>query len=150
MTAQHTAGWVLPDDGIVDDAAVEIAAKGERPVALTRTERQLAATLILARGGTAYVVSRRLRVSGSTAIALAAIALAANSPLPASPPRAGQRRERSTTAGRSRGETVRPPAGGAHTARTVARTELRHHQGGRSGDERRAEARSNTSGALES
>jgi hypothetical protein len=65
-------GWVLPDDGVIDDLAVEIAASGARPVALTRAERQRAAALILARGGTPYVISERLRVSGSTALALAA------------------------------------------------------------------------------
>ena len=63
---------MLPDDGIIDPIAVETAATGTRPVALTRTERQLAAARILADGGTAYVISARLRVSGSTALALAA------------------------------------------------------------------------------
>ncbi|MGK5559192.1 hypothetical protein ACSNOI_47105, partial [Actinomadura kijaniata] len=43
--------WLLPDDGIVDYIAVEIAASGHRPVRLTRTERLLAAALILAAGG---------------------------------------------------------------------------------------------------
>jgi hypothetical protein len=65
-------GWVLPDDGIVDPIAVEIASSGIRRVALTRTERQLAAGRILASGGTPYVISKRLRVSGRTALALAA------------------------------------------------------------------------------
>jgi hypothetical protein len=63
---------VLADDGIIDLIAVELAARGARPVALTRVERQLAASRILARGGTAYLVSTRLNVSGSTALALAA------------------------------------------------------------------------------
>ncbi len=86
MTARRVRhGWVLPDDdGIVDSVAIEIAVSGARPVALTRTERQLAAARILAEGGTAYVISKRLRVSGSTAIALAA-----RSALPASPVQAG-------------------------------------------------------------
>ncbi len=43
-----------------------------RPVALTRTERQLAAARILARGGTPDLISKRLHVSGSTAHALVA------------------------------------------------------------------------------
>jgi len=64
--------WVLPDDGVIDPVAVEIAASGGRRVALTRTERQLAAARILANGGTAHVISERLRVSGTTALALAA------------------------------------------------------------------------------
>ncbi len=63
---------VLADDGIIDPIAVEIAARGARPVALTRAERQLAAARILARGGTPYLISKRLHVSGTTALMLAA------------------------------------------------------------------------------
>ena len=70
LTAQRRL--VLADDGIIDLLAVEIAARGARPVALTRAERQLAAAAILARGGTPYLISKRLRVSGSTALTLAA------------------------------------------------------------------------------
>jgi hypothetical protein len=61
----------LTDDGIIDPIAVEIATCGMRTVALTRAERQLAAARILARGGTPYVISRRLHVSGTTALTLA-------------------------------------------------------------------------------
>ncbi|HEY1914684.1 MAG TPA: hypothetical protein VGH27_03825 [Streptosporangiaceae bacterium] len=64
--------WTLPDDGIIDDLAVEIAARGIRPVALTRPERRLAAALILAAGGTPYQLVKRLHVSCQTAHALAA------------------------------------------------------------------------------
>jgi hypothetical protein len=63
---------VLADDGIIDLIAVEIAARGTRPVALTRAERQLAAARILARGGTPHLISKRLHVSGATAVTLAA------------------------------------------------------------------------------
>jgi hypothetical protein len=63
---------VLPDDGIVDRLAVEIAASGLRPVALTRAERQLAAARIISHGGTPYLVSKLLHVSGTTAITLSA------------------------------------------------------------------------------
>jgi hypothetical protein len=63
---------VLADDGIIDLIAVEIAAQGMRAVALTRAERQLAAARILARGGTPYLISERLHVSGTTALTLAA------------------------------------------------------------------------------
>jgi len=63
---------VLADDGIIDPIAVEIAACGMRTAALTRAERQLAAARILARGGTACLISRRLHVSGTTALVLAA------------------------------------------------------------------------------
>jgi len=66
------ARWVLPEDGIVDEVAVTIAAAGTRPVALTRTERWLAAGRILAAGGTPYLISKRLHVSGRTALAMAA------------------------------------------------------------------------------
>jgi hypothetical protein len=62
----------LADDGIIDPIAVELAARGTRPVALTRSERQLAAAAILARGGTPYVIATRLHVSGTTARTLAA------------------------------------------------------------------------------
>jgi len=63
---------LLADDGIIDPIAVEIATRGARTVALTWAERQLAAARILARGGTAYVISKRLPVSGTTALTLAA------------------------------------------------------------------------------
>jgi hypothetical protein len=53
----------LADDGIIDLIVVEIATRGMRTVALTRAERQLAAARILARGGTAYVISKRLHVN---------------------------------------------------------------------------------------
>ncbi len=59
--------WVLPDDGIIDPIAVEIAASGTRPVALTPPERRLAAAAILAAGGTPWQVATRLHVSGHTA-----------------------------------------------------------------------------------
>jgi DNA-binding CsgD family transcriptional regulator len=69
-SAQHSL--VLADDGIIDPIAVELAARGTRTVALTRLERQLAAARILARGGTPYLISKRLHVNGTTALTLAA------------------------------------------------------------------------------
>ena len=73
MTAPRTRHrLVLSDDDIIDPIAVEIAACGARTVTLTRTERQLAAARILARGGTLCVISKRLHVSGTTAVLLAA------------------------------------------------------------------------------
>jgi hypothetical protein len=63
---------MLADDGIIYLIAVELAARGARTVALTRAERQLAAARIVARGGTAYLISKRLHVSGTTAVLLAA------------------------------------------------------------------------------
>lgn len=62
--------WVIPEDGIIDAFAVQIAASGQRRVRLTRMERRLAAALILARGGSAYQVHKRLGVSSATARAL--------------------------------------------------------------------------------
>lgn len=58
------------EDQIVDEVAVERAADGEH-LPLTQVERQAAAELILARGGTLTQVSRLLRVSGATARAMA-------------------------------------------------------------------------------
>ncbi|QKG27301.1 hypothetical protein [Actinomadura verrucosospora] len=62
---------VLPEDGIVDPIAIEIAASGARPVALTQTERVLAAARILAAGGSRNDIATRLHVSGNTARHLA-------------------------------------------------------------------------------
>lgn len=64
--------WVIPEDGVIDALAVRIAASGQRRVRLTRTERRLAAALIVARGGNAYQVHKRLGVSPATAHALVA------------------------------------------------------------------------------
>ncbi len=73
MTAQPARRRLaLTDDGIIDLIAVDIAARGTRTVALTRAERQLAAGHILARGGTPYQISKRLHVSGTTALTIAA------------------------------------------------------------------------------
>ena len=44
--------WVLPDDGLIDQQAVLLAAQRVRPVKLTPTERLEAATLALAYGAT--------------------------------------------------------------------------------------------------
>lgn len=74
------ARWVLPEDGIVDELAVHIAATGTRPVALTPTERRLAAARILAAGGTPNLVSKRLHLSGQTALALAATITSTQAP----------------------------------------------------------------------
>ena len=78
MTAGPFA-LTLPDDGIIDPLAIEIAARGIRPVALTRAERQLAAACILARGGTPTLICKRLHVSGTTALVIAARCLEAAS-----------------------------------------------------------------------
>ena len=64
--------WTLPEDGILDPIAIELAARGIRPVALTPAERLTAAARILHHGGTPAVISRRLHVSGTTALTLTA------------------------------------------------------------------------------
>ncbi len=69
MTARPLT-FILPDDGIIDPLAVEVAARGIRPIALTPAERQLAAARILAQGGTITHVCTRLHVSGTTAVML--------------------------------------------------------------------------------
>ncbi|MET8140016.1 hypothetical protein ABZU32_06875 [Sphaerisporangium sp. NPDC005288] len=56
----------LPEDGIVDEIAVELAARGER-VMLTKAERQAAAAQIVAWGHGPSEVAARLHVSGRTA-----------------------------------------------------------------------------------
>ncbi len=70
--APGRARWTLPDDGIIDLIAIEIAAGGARAVTLTAAERRLAAARILARGGGASLIVKRLHVSGTTARRLAA------------------------------------------------------------------------------
>ena len=52
MAGAVYTSWLLPDDGIIDPVAVEIAARGTRRVRLTARERRAAAALIVARGGT--------------------------------------------------------------------------------------------------
>jgi hypothetical protein len=73
MTASQPRAdeWLLPDDGIVDPIAVEIAAKGERRVSLTAPERRAAAEMILARGGTVKLITERLCMTEHAATALA-------------------------------------------------------------------------------
>jgi hypothetical protein len=63
---------IPPDSGMIDPIAVQIAASGELRVRLTKTERELAADSILAQGGGAALIARRLHVSGTIARALAA------------------------------------------------------------------------------
>jgi hypothetical protein len=85
--ARGRARWTLPDDGIIDLIAIEIAAGGARPVTLTPAERRLAAARILARGGGASLIAKRLHLSGTTARRLAASIRAAAAPRTAADPR---------------------------------------------------------------
>lgn len=63
-------GEVLPDDQIVDEVAVQVAASGQRPVRLTATERELAAEQIMAGGGGPGVLAERLHMSTLEAMQL--------------------------------------------------------------------------------
>lgn len=64
--------WLLHDDGIIDPIAVELAATGQREVRLTETERHAAAALILAEGGSSWLIAKRLKISTAAARSLAA------------------------------------------------------------------------------
>jgi hypothetical protein len=59
--------WVIPEDGIVDELAVELAASGERRVRLTHMERRLATARILTHGGTPSLVYERLGLTSMSA-----------------------------------------------------------------------------------
>ncbi|MDA8321824.1 MAG: hypothetical protein M0030_18740 [Actinomycetota bacterium] len=66
-----TSPWLLPEDGITDEIAIELTVTGARRVALTPGERRAAAALILASGGTINRVARRLHIGHRTAWRLA-------------------------------------------------------------------------------
>jgi hypothetical protein len=63
--------WLLPEDGVIDPVAIELAATGERSVALTISERRIAAGLILAAGGTPNLIAKRLHMAHANARSLA-------------------------------------------------------------------------------
>ena len=54
--------WLLDDDGIVDSTAVKVASQGQRPVRLTRQERELAGMAIILRGDPVAIVVSYLRL----------------------------------------------------------------------------------------
>lgn len=58
---------IVPDDGIVDGIALEIAVTGMRVVRMTRKERRLAARRILLSGGDVPEVAARLGISQDSA-----------------------------------------------------------------------------------
>jgi hypothetical protein len=64
--------WERPDDGIVDEVAVDAVVCGERALPLSRPERLLAARKILSAGGGVTLISERLHVSNKVAAELAA------------------------------------------------------------------------------
>jgi len=61
--------WLLPEDGIVDLIAVDVAAHGYRRVRLTWQERFLAEQRIRAEGGTDEDVRDRLSLPALRAVA---------------------------------------------------------------------------------
>lgn len=63
--------WLIRNDGIVDSLAIETAARGARTVRLTVLERDAAAMLILAAGGSTDTIVDRLKVSKPTACTIA-------------------------------------------------------------------------------
>lgn len=77
--------WVLPEDGIIDHIAVELAATGARRVALTPGERLAVAVRVIAAGGTPHTIARRLGCNSRAAHALAAAARAQSTCLDAIP-----------------------------------------------------------------
>jgi hypothetical protein len=71
QNARQRTVWLLPEDGLIDPVAIELAATGERSVALTESERRIAAGLILAAGGTPNLIAKRLHMAHTNARALA-------------------------------------------------------------------------------
>jgi hypothetical protein len=63
--------WLLPEDGVIDPVAIDLAARGIRSVALTPRERRIAAALILTAGGTPNTIAKRLHMAHTNARALA-------------------------------------------------------------------------------
>jgi hypothetical protein len=66
-TDRSVPGWQIPDDGIIDEIAIDIAATGQRRVRLTPTELRLAARRIIASGFKAKTLEARLGISRSYA-----------------------------------------------------------------------------------
>lgn len=63
--------WLLPEDGEIDEIAVEVAVAGLRPVMLTPLERRAAAALILASGYNTDELAARLHMRNGDACVLA-------------------------------------------------------------------------------
>jgi hypothetical protein len=72
--------WLIREDGIIDDVAVDLAVKGHlpkysvldgSPVRLSRRERRLAAARILLLGGTHKTIQKHLHLPYRAAVQLA-------------------------------------------------------------------------------
>jgi hypothetical protein len=57
----NRAANVVPNDGVIDWLAIDIAVDGSRPVRLTWVEQEIAAATILANGESAREAGRRVR-----------------------------------------------------------------------------------------
>lgn len=55
--------WKIPDDGDIDETAIEITVKGQRRVRLTETEVLIAARQIRDNGGTAETLQKHTGMS---------------------------------------------------------------------------------------
>lgn len=64
--------WAIPEDGIVDEIAVEIAVKGIRRVRLTPTETRLVVEQSLARGQSFKGIAENIGCSDQTVARIAA------------------------------------------------------------------------------
>jgi hypothetical protein len=60
--------WILKDDGIFDDVAVDIAVEGLRPIAMTEAERRCAIERLAIFGQPPAEISRRVKMCSSRVI----------------------------------------------------------------------------------
>lgn len=58
-----TKGWILPEDGILDEVAIEIAIRGQRPVRLTLRERRAVVKSLIDRGASPGEIIEKLRTN---------------------------------------------------------------------------------------
>lgn len=58
----HTTMRILPNDGVIDWLAIDLAAEGSRPVALSWIEFEIALATILANGHSEKEAARRMRL----------------------------------------------------------------------------------------
>lgn len=67
MSRRNASHMELPEDGVVDLLAVDLAVAGERPVRLTPTEQQMAARRIIDAGGSRAAIARHLHITQTRA-----------------------------------------------------------------------------------
>lgn len=64
---RHCGGYLLPDDGLIDEVAVSIAVSGARRVRLTEAERLEAAARMIRRGADVAELAAHLGTNPATA-----------------------------------------------------------------------------------